>query len=63
MGELFYRALSDFQKKYPGRAEQEKALASMSADEILQLARSAGTIQEACRYARFAQAAAERERR
>ena len=62
MGELFYKALSDFQKKYPGREEQEKALARMSSDEILQLARSAGTVREACRYARFAQEAELRER-
>lgn len=61
MGELFYKALADFQKKYPTPEEQEKALDSMSADEIMQLARSAATVQDACRYARFAQEAVIRE--
>lgn len=60
MGEKFYQALDEFQAKYPTREEREQALRTMSAEKILQLARSCRTLQGACWYARFAQAAAER---
>ena len=60
MGEKFYRDISEFQAKYPTREEREKALRTMSAEKIMQLARSSGTIQGACYYARFAQEAADR---
>ena len=60
MGERFYRELDEFQAKYPTREEREQALRTMSAEKILQLARSCRTLQGACWYARFAQAAAER---
>ncbi len=60
MGENFYRDLAEFRAKYPTREEKEQALRGMSAEKILQLARSCGTLQDACFYARFAQAAAER---
>jgi hypothetical protein len=61
MGEKFYRDLDEFQTKYPTNEEQEQALRTMSAEKILQLSRSCGTLQGAIRYARFAQAAAERD--
>lgn len=61
MGERFYRDLADFQAKYPTLAEQEPVLRTMSAEKILQLARACGSVQGACFYARFAQAAADRE--
>ena len=58
MGESFYRALKEFQRTYVTREEREKALQTMSAEEIMQLARSCATVQEACWYAQFAQQAA-----
>ncbi len=60
MGEMFYRDLIEFQAKYPTEKEQEEALRTMSAEKILRLARACGTVQGACRFARFAQQAAER---
>jgi hypothetical protein len=60
MGEKFYRALDEFQAKYPTTEEREQALRTMSAEKILQLSRACGTLQGAIWYARFAQAAAER---
>ena len=60
MGEKFYRELDEFEAKYPTREEQEAALRTMSAEKILQLARCCGKIQEAFRFARFAQEAADR---
>ena len=61
MGERFYRELNEFRAKYPTRRAKEKALRTMKAEEIIQLARSCTSIQEACWYATFAQAAAERD--
>ena len=61
MGERFYREYNEFRTKYPTRRAKEKALRSMKAEEIIQLARSCPDIREACWYATFAQAAAERE--
>ena len=60
MGEKFYRDLDEFQAKYLNQEERERALRTMSAEKILQLARSCSTLQGAFYYARFAQAAAER---
>lgn len=60
MGEKFYRELNEFRAKYPTREEREAALRTMSAEKILQLSRSCGTLQGAIYYARFAQKAAER---
>ena len=60
MGEKFYRELDEFQAKYPTVEEREQALRTMSAEQILQLSRSCGTLKGAIWYARFAQAAAER---
>ncbi len=60
MGENFYRALNEFQAKYTTREEREAALRTMSAEKILQLARACATLEGACFYARFAQAAADR---
>lgn len=60
MGEKFYRELNEFRAKYPTREEQEAVLRTMSAEKILQLSRSCGTLQGAIYYARFAQEAAER---
>lgn len=62
MGEAFYKAITEFHRKYVTREEQEKALREMSADQIMQLSRSCVGFQEACYYARFAQEAAIRER-
>jgi thiazole synthase ThiGH ThiG subunit len=62
MGEAFYRAITEFRRKYVTREEQEKALREMSADQIMQLSRSCKSFQEACYYARLAQEAAIRER-
>ena len=62
MGEAFYKAITEFRRKYVTREEQEKALREMSADQIMQLSRSCASFQEACYYARFAQEAAIRER-
>ena len=61
MSEAFFKAIKDFQRKYVTKEEKEQALLEMSADQILQLSRSCGSIQEACYYARFAQKAAIRE--
>ena len=61
MGERFYQELDEFQAKYPTREEREKALRTMSAAKIRQLARACRTVQGACWYARFAQAAADAE--
>ena len=61
MGEKFYRDLVEFQAKYRTGEEREQALRTMSAEKILQLARSCGTLQGAIYYARFAQAAMEQE--
>ena len=61
MGERFYKELNEFRVKYPTRRAKEKALRAMKAEEIIQLARSCPDIREACWYATFAQAAAERE--
>ncbi len=63
MGEAFYKAITEFQRKYATKEEQEKALREMSADQIMQLSRSCVGFQEACYYARFAQEAAIREKR
>ena len=60
MGEKFYKDLDEFRAKYPTVEEQEAALRTMSAEKILQLSRSCSTLQGAIWYARFAQAAAER---
>ena len=60
MGEKFYRDLDEFQAKYRTTEEREQALRTMSAEKILQLSRACGTMQGAIWYARFAQAAAER---
>ena len=61
MGEKFYRDLDEFRTKYPTLEEREQALRGMSAEKIRQLARSCNTLQGALWYARFAQAAAERD--
>ena len=61
MGEMFYRDLAAFQAKYPTREEQEPVLRTMGAEEILRLSRACPSLQGACWYARFAQAAAERK--
>ncbi len=61
MGEKFYRELDEFRAKYPTLEEREQALRGMSAEKIRQLARSCSTLQGALWYARFAQAAAERD--
>ena len=60
MGEAFYRDLEAFRAKYPTADEQEKALRTMRAEEIMQLARSSRSLRMACWYARFAQEAADR---
>ena len=60
MGEKFYRDLQEFQAKYTTREQREAALRKMSAEKIRQLARSCGSLEDACDYARFAQAAADR---
>ena len=60
MGEKFYRDLDEFRATYPTREMREEALRTMSAEKILQLTRSCATLQGAIYFARFAQAAAER---
>ena len=62
MGEAFYKAIMEFQRKYATKEEQEKALREMSADQIMQLSRSCASFQGACYFARFAQEAEIRER-
>ena len=59
MGESFYRPLNEFRSKYPGKAEKERALRTMGAEEIMQLARACATVQEACWYAQYAEMAKE----
>jgi hypothetical protein len=60
MGEKFYRDLDEFQAKYRTTEEREQALRTMSAEKIRQLARCCGKIQDAFRFARLAQEAADR---
>ena len=60
MGEKFYMDLDEFQAKYPTQEMRDKQLRKMSAEKILQLSRACGTLQGAIYYARFAQAAADR---
>ena len=60
MGEYFYRKIDEFKAKYATREAQEAVLRTMGAEEIRQLARACGSIQEACWFARFAQEAADR---
>lgn len=61
MGDSFYRAIVEFHRKYRTVEEKEKALEGMSVEEIMQLARSASSVQEACWFAKAAQRAAARE--
>lgn len=61
MGEKFYRDLDEFRAKYPTDAQRDAVLRTMNAEQILRLARACATLQEAISYARYAQAAAERE--
>ena len=58
-----FRDISEFQEVYPTREAREKALMTMSSEEIMHLAHTGGIAQAKIYYAYFAREAEEREER
>ena len=53
------KVLKDFQEKYPTRAEKEKALQTMTEEQIDELVRACGTMQGKIFYSSFKKKKAE----
>ena len=57
-----YKDVFDFQQKHPTRRGRERQLRKMSAEEIMHIAHSCGSLQGKIYYAQFAKEAEAREK-